>query len=123
MKTINTNKAPLPAGHYAQAVVHENIVYVAGQLPISADGSKIKGCIEKECRQVIENIKAILFAAGSDVSKILRVCVHITDIENWAKINEIYADFLGDHKAARTIVPVKELHYDFSIEMDCIAFI
>ncbi len=123
MKTINTKKVPLPAGHYAQAVVHENIVYVAGQLPISADGTKIKGSIEEESRQVLANIKEVLFAAGSDVSKILRVCVYITDIENWTKVNEIYADFLGDHKAARTIVPVKELHYGFSIEMDCIAYI
>jgi 2-iminobutanoate/2-iminopropanoate deaminase len=122
IKTIVTESAPLPAGHYSQAKVWQGVVYVAGQLPIDPlTGRRELGTIEAQTAQVLHNIEAVLTAAGSDLSKVLRVTVYIAEIELWGRVNQVYAEFMGDNRPARTVVPVKELHYGFQIEMDVIA--
>ena len=119
---IETDKAPLPAGHYAQASVFNGMVFVAGQLPIKPGGrGKEVGSIEEQSRQVIENVKNILEAAGSDLEHTLRVTIYISDIELWGKVNAIYTEAFGKATPARAIVPVKDLHYGYSIEMTAIA--
>jgi len=124
MKMIHTSDAPVPVGHYAQAVTHGNLVFVSGQLPIKPHTfEKVTGSIEEQCTQVLENIKTILLAAGSDLSKVLKVSVYITDIHEWGKVNNIYEAFMDEAKPARSIISVKELHYGASIEMDVIACI
>lgn len=124
IKTIKTDQAPLPAGHYSQAKVWQGVVYVAGQLPIDPlTGRRELGTIEEQTRQVLRNVEAVLNAAGSDLTKALRVTVYIAEIELWGRVNQVYAEFMGDNRPARTVVPVKELHYGFQIEMDVIAAI
>lgn len=124
IKTILTTNAPKPGGHYSQAVIHNGLVYVAGQLPIDpATGEKKLGPIEEQAEQVLANISAILQAAGSDMSRLLKMTVYISDIELWGKVNEVYARALGEHRPARAIVPVNELHYGFKIEIEAIAAI
>jgi 2-iminobutanoate/2-iminopropanoate deaminase len=122
MKTVRTDAAPTPAGHYAQAVVHEGLVYVSGQLPLHPRSEeKRPGTIEEEARQVLANLDAILEAAGSHRSQVLRTTVYISDIGLWERFNAVYAEFFGAHRPARTVVPSRELHFGFHVEIDAIA--
>lgn len=122
MELIYTDKAPAPGGHYSQGVVHNDVLYVSGQLPIDPEsGEKKHGAIEQEALQVLQNLKAVLEAAGSSKDKVLRVTIYISDVSLWDEVNKVYADFFGDHKPARTVVPSGELHHGFKIELDAIA--
>ncbi len=122
IKPITTSNAPIPGGHYSQAIVHNGLVYVAGQLPIEPKtGRREIGPIEQQAELVLNNIREILLAAGSDLSHVLKMTVYISDISLWGRVNETYARILGDHKPARAIVPVNELHHGFQIEIDAIA--
>jgi 2-iminobutanoate/2-iminopropanoate deaminase len=122
IKSVLTPNAPAPAGHYSQAIVHHGLVYVAGQLPIDpATGEKKVGPIEEQTEQTLNNIRAILQAAGSDLDRVLKMTVYISDISLWGKVNEVYARVMGDHRPARAVVPVKDLHYGFQIEIEAIA--
>ena len=122
MKTISTLGAPTARGHYSQAVVHGGIVYVAGQLPIVPGApDRQLAAFEEQARQVIDNVGAILAEAGSGLDHILKTTVYIADISHWPAFNAIYAEKLGGHKPARTVVPVAGLHYGYLVEMDAIA--
>jgi len=122
MKAISTENAPRPAGHYSQAIVHDNIIYVSGQLPIDPKtGEKRTGPIEEQTEQVLNNIAAILKAAGADLSQVLKTTVYISDIELWSRVNNVYSRFFGEHRPARSVVPTKNLHFSFQIEIDAIA--
>lgn len=122
IESIQTPNAPTPGGHYSQAVVHNGLIYVAGQLPIDpATGEKLLGPIEEQTERVLRNIEAILHAANSDWSRVLKMTVYVSDIEQWGAVNAVYARILGESKPTRAIVPVKELHYGFKIEIDAIA--
>lgn len=119
---ISTSDAPTPAGHYSQATVHQGVVYVAGQLAIDpATGEKRLGSIEEQTERTLRNVEAILTAAGSGFDRLLKVTVYIADIELWGAVNTVYARILGPHKPARAIVPTKDLHHGFLIEIDAIA--
>jgi reactive intermediate/imine deaminase len=122
MKTISTDAAPLARGHYSQAVVHGGMVYVAGQLPIvPRDPERRLAGFDEQARQVIDNVAAILEAAGSSLGHVVRATVYIADVAHWPAFNRIYAERLGDHRPARTVVPVAQLHYGYLVEMDAIA--
>jgi 2-iminobutanoate/2-iminopropanoate deaminase len=122
MNKVYTSKAPTPAGHYSQAIIHNGLVYVSGQLPIvPGSGKKITGPIEAQTRQVLENVTAILKAAGSDLNKTLKITVYVSDIALWDKVNEVYAEYFGKHRPARAVVPTRELHFGLKIEMEAIA--
>ncbi|GAB3932215.1 RidA family protein [Larkinella terrae] len=122
IQLIETPNAPLAAGHYAQATVWNDLIFVSGQLPIHpVTKEKLTGPIDEQTRQVLENVKAILEAAGSDLSHVLKTTVYIADIALWDQVNAIYAVFFGDHKPARAVVPTNKLHYGFLIEIEAIA--
>ena len=122
VKMVSTNTAAKPLGHYSQAIIHEHTVYVAMQLGIVPDQENIvAGTIEEQTTQALKNVEAILIAAGSDISKILKVTVYITDIDLWGKVNAIYAEILANHKPARAVVSIKELHFGFQVAFDVIA--
>ncbi len=122
IKTVLTANAPAPGGHYSQAIVYNGLVYVAGQLPIKPGTSdKTVGTIEEQAEQCLTNLREILRAAGSDLNRLLKVTVYISDIGLWGQVNEVYARRLGEHRPARAIVPCKELHYGFQIEIEAIA--
>jgi 2-iminobutanoate/2-iminopropanoate deaminase len=119
---ISTPNAPKPAGHYSQAVVYDGLVYVAGQLAIDpATGEKILSSIEDQTERALTNISEILKAAGSSLDRVLKMTVYITDISLWGAVNTVYARMLGEHRPARAIVPVRDLHYGFQIEIECVA--
>jgi 2-iminobutanoate/2-iminopropanoate deaminase len=122
MKTIATTQAPKPAGHYSQAVVHNGVVYVAGQLGIDPANPKAgPGSIEAQTEQTLKNIQAILQAAGSGLPHVLQMTIYVSDIDLWGKVNEVYTRVMGDHRPARAVVPVKELHYGYQLEVQAIA--
>lgn len=122
MEAILTANAPKPGGHYSQAIVHGDLIFVAGQLSIDPlTGERKNGPIEEQTLQCLQNLRAILEAAGSDTNHVLKTTIFISDISFWGKVNEIYSVFFGGHKPARSIVPTKELHHGFLIEIEAIA--
>ncbi len=124
MKYIFTEKAPKASGHYSQAIIHEGVVYISGQLPINPHNeSKHVGTIEEQTEQVLKNLTNILLSSGSDISNVLRTTIYVSDIKLWDKVNKTYSDFFIDHYPARTIVPTNELHYGYQIEIDAIAIV
>lgn len=122
MNPVSTTAAPAAAGHYSQAIEHAGIVYVAGQLPIDpADPQRRLAEFEPQARRVIANVLAIVEAAGGSRESILRTTVYIADIAHWPAFNTVYAEMMGAHRPARTVVPVPQLHYGYLVEMDAIA--
>ena len=122
MHSIETKDAPTAAGHYSQAIVHNGLAYVAGQLPIDPKNrEKPIGSIEEQTELTLRNVEAILVAAGSGLDQVLQMTVYVTDISLWSGVNAAYARVMGSHKPARAIVPVKDLHYGYQIEIQAIA--
>lgn len=122
IKKINTPNAPQPAGHYSQAVVYNGLVFVAGQLSIDPrTGEKKLGSIEEQTEQALSNVSEILKAAGSDLSRVLKMTVYISDIDLWGAVNSVYARVLVEHRPARAIIPTGDLHHGFLIEIEAVA--
>lgn len=128
IRTVQTDRAPLPAGHYSQAVVHNGLVFVSGQLPLvagtrtavaGADGSP--ATIEAQTRQTLANLGAVLHAAGSSFERVLKVTVFVSDVALWPAVNSVYAEVFGDHKPARSVVPSGRLRHGCDIEIEAVA--
>lgn len=122
MKKIQPSNQPQPKGHYSPGVVHNGLVYVSGQLPIDlVTREPFAGDIETQTELALRNVEAILHPAGSDLQHVVQMTIYISDIELWGKVNEAYARVMGDHRPARAIVPVKDLHFGTQIEIQAIA--
>jgi len=125
MQLVSTPYSLQSKGHYSPGVIHGDLVYISGQLPINYTiGETLPvGGVEEQTRQVLENLEYILKQCGSSKQQVLKTTVYIPDINSWPVVNEIYADFFGDHKPSRTIVPTNTLHFGAMIEMEAIAYI
>ena len=122
MKTIYTKNAPEPLGHYSQAIIHNNTIYLATQIPIDPKGNSNEiTTIDQQTKQLLTNIENILLAGNSDLNHIIRITIYITDMNLWDEVNTIYKDFLKDHKPARGIIHVKSIHKGFQVAMDVVA--
>ena len=122
MKIISTETAPEPLGHYSQAIKHNGLVYVSGQLPIDLNNPNAsQGSIKEQTQLTLENLEAVLLASNSQKNNVLKVTIFISDISLWADANEVYAAFFGEHKPARSAVPTKDLPRGFLIEIEAIA--
>jgi 2-iminobutanoate/2-iminopropanoate deaminase len=122
MKMISTPDAPSPAGHYSQAVVYGDTVYVSGQLAVNpVTGEKGVGSIEEQTRLTLRNIEQILLSAGSDLDHVVKTTAYVSDVELWGGVNQAYAEVFGDHRPARVVVPSRDLHYGCLVEIDAIA--
>ena len=122
MEIITTDLAAEPLGHYSQAIVHNGLVYVSGQLPIDPkDPSIFLETVEEQTLQTLTNLQAVLKAANSDKSLVLKSTVYISDISIWVQVNQVYASFFGDHRPARSAVPTKNLPKGYLVEIDVIA--
>ena len=96
IEAIQTPNAPTPAGHYSQAIVHNGVVYIAGQLPIDpVTGEKLLGSIEAQTERTLRNLEAILNAANSNLSRVLKMTVYVSDISQWPAVNATYARVMG----------------------------
>lgn len=122
IRTVSTENAPLPGGHYSQAVVYNGLVFVSGQLSINPNtGEKMLGSIEEQTEQVLNNIAEILKAADSDLSQVLKMTVYVSDISLWSSVNQVYGRMMGEHRPARAVIPTGKLHYGFLVEIEAIA--
>ena len=122
MEKIKLQDAPETKGHYSPAVVHNGLIFVSGQLPMNHTTGEVEtGSIEAQTELALRNVEAILLEAGSDLNHILQMTIYVSEMELWDKVNEVYARILGEHKPARAIVPVKDLHFDTKIEIQAIA--
>ena len=121
MKTVSTDKAPAAIGPYSQAQIVGNLVYTSGQIPIDpATGLIVEG-LEAQANQVFKNIDQLLKAAGSDMSKVVKTTVFIKDMNDFAAINAIYANYFSAPYPARSCVEVARLPKDVLLECEVIA--
>ena len=120
---INHASAPLPRGHYSQAVKANGFVFVSGQLPLlPGDDLTIPPGLDAQVMQVFENIDAVLRASGSSMEKLVSVQIFVADIGNWPRVNELYARILRNGPApARTVIPCPTLHYGAELEVNAVA--
>ena len=126
IEPIETNSAPKPVGPYNQAVLVENWLYCSGQIAIDpSTGVMIgNGNIEEETTQVLKNLMAVVEAAGGESSNVIRTTIYLTDLNDFAKVNAIYAEtFGGSASPARACVEVSNLPKGGKIEVDCIAWL
>jgi 2-iminobutanoate/2-iminopropanoate deaminase len=122
LREIQPKDQPTPKGHYSPGIEHDGLIYVSGQLPMDLETREpFAGDIEMQTELALRNIEAVLQAAGSDLQHVLQMTIYISDIGLWGKVNETYARVMGDHRPARAIVPVKDLHFDTKIEIQAIA--
>lgn len=123
MREVRTELAPAPVGPYSQAVVHGDLVYASGQIPIDpATGELVQGEIEDETRQVLANLAAVLEAGGSSLERVLKATVYVTDLALFSRINAVYAEAMrGEPAPARATVQVAALPLGARVEIDAIA--
>ena len=124
MKTINTSKAPAAIGPYSQAIEVGNLLFISGQLPMDPETMAIvPGTIEDQTVRSIENLKAILEEAGLTLNNVVKTTVFIKDMNDFSKINEVYASYFTENKPARACVEVARLPKDVGVEIEAIAVI
>jgi 2-iminobutanoate/2-iminopropanoate deaminase len=122
MEKVKLPNAPEPKGHYSSAVVHNGLIFVSGQLPRNAVTGEVEtGAIELQTELALRSVEDILVAANSDLNHVLQFTIYVSEMDDWDKVNEVYARILGEHKPARAIVPVKDLHFGTKIEIQAIA--
>jgi len=124
MKTIQTNKAPAPIGPYSQGVLVNNFLFISGQIALHPQtGKLVNQNIEAETRQALSNIEAILQKADITWQNVVKCEIFLTNIQNFAKVNVIYNEILGNAAPARQVVEVSALPKGANIEISCIATI
>ena len=121
---IATTKAPAAIGPYSQAVKLGNVIYTSGMIPLVPETMQIiEGGVQPQTRQVLENLKALLESAGSSLENVVKTTVFIKDMNEFPRINEIYAAYFQSKQPARSCVEVARLPKDVLVEIEVIAYI
>ncbi|MGD7046452.1 RidA family protein [Jeotgalibacillus proteolyticus] len=123
MKFVQTNQAPAAIGPYSQGVIVNNLFYSSGQIPLTAEGTLVEGAIEGQTHQVFSNLRAVLEEAGASFSTVVKTTVFLTNLENFAAVNEIYSEYFEDHRPARSCVEVSKLPKGADIEIEVVALV
>ena len=123
MKFVQTTKAPSAIGPYSQAVVANGIVYTSGQIALTAEGVMLENDIVVQTKQVLKNLSAVLQEAGSDLDQLIKTTIFLASMDDFAIVNELYAEAFGSHKPARSTVAVKTLPKNALVEIDAIALV
>jgi len=121
MKIISTNNAPQAIGPYSQAIAVNGMIYTSGQIALLPDGTMLTGGVEEQTEQVMKNLSAVLKAGDANLSNVIKTTIFLADMDDFTKVNEIYARYFGDHKPARSTVAVKTLPKNALVEIECIA--
>ena len=122
IKYVQTDLAPLPAGHYSQATIANGFIFISGQLPIIPGSDRmIPEGITAQAEQVFANIRTILHEAKASLGDLVNVQIFISNIALWGEVNVIYQHHLGSHKPARTVIPCGALHHGALIEVNAVA--
>lgn len=122
MEIIESENAPEAIGPYSQAVKSGGFVFCSGQIALKPDGKLLKGSVRTQAKQVMENLKAVLFAAGTEFERVVKTTIYLADIDDFSSVNEVYGSYFGEeHKPARATVEVGKLPKGVKVEIDCIA--
>jgi len=122
IEIVETTKAPKPGGHYVQGTIFGDLLFISGQLPVAPDDTHaLHRSFEEQARQALDNVVAILAAAGSSTAGVLKVTAYIHGVENWPILNRVFADVFGSMRPARSVVPVPQLHHGYLVEIEAIA--
>lgn len=121
---IATEQAPAAIGPYSQAIAAAGLVFCSGQIPLDpASGQVVEGGIEEQARRVLDNLAAVLSAAGSSLQEIVKTTIFLADMSDFAAVNTIYAEYLGSDPPARSTVQVARLPRDVRVEIEAIALL
>ena len=123
MKKIQTQNAPAAIGPYSQAFTAGSLLFTSGQIPLRPDGTLVEGGIEVQTRQVFDNLKAVIEAAGATLNQVVKTTVFLKDLQDFAAMNGIYADAFGSHCPARSTVQVARLPRDVLVEIEAIVLL
>ena len=121
ISSISTDRAPAAIGPYSQAVSAGQLLFCSGQIPLLPDGSMVTGGIEEQTRQVMANLKAVLEAAGICFTQVVKTTIYLAAMDDFAIVNEIYAESFGENRPARATVQVAGLPKGVMVEIDAIA--
>ncbi|MRI58576.1 MAG: deaminase [Epsilonproteobacteria bacterium] len=123
MEFVHTTSAPAAIGPYSQGVKVGDLVFTSGQIALTPDGGEevLAMGVEEQTKQVLTNLSYVLEAAGSSLDRVIKTTIYLADMGDFAKVNEIYASFFGDHKPARSTVAVKTLPKNALVEIEAIA--
>ena len=122
MKTVATDKAPKAIGPYSQAIILGNMVFCSGCIPLNPSSMKVElQDIEGQTEQVLKNMRAVLEASGSELSKVVKTTVFLKDMNDFQKMNSVYERLFKGHAPARSTIQVSRLPLDVSVEIECIA--
>ncbi|KUO96634.1 RidA family protein [Ferroacidibacillus organovorans] len=121
MKFISTENAPAAIGPYSQGVRVGNLVFLSGQIPLTAEGVLVEGDVRAQTEQVLQNIRAVLRAAGASLSHVVKCTVFLADMNDFTVVNEVYGQAFGSHRPARSTVQVARLPRDVRVEIEVIA--
>ena len=123
-KVVQTDKAPAAIGPYSQAVIHNNVVYCSGQIPLDPDTMNVvDGGVEAQTKQVMENMKEVLLEAGTNFGKVIKCTIYLDDMGDFAKMNEVYSSCFGENPPAREAIAVETLPKNVMVEVSCVAYI
>ncbi|MDQ7003605.1 MAG: RidA family protein [Ghiorsea sp.] len=121
LQPIHTDTAPKAVGAYSQAMQCGDMLYTSGQIGLNpATGEMVGDDVVTQAKQVVENLSAVIEAAGGSLDKIVKVTIFLEDMADFAEVNQIYAAWLGEHKPARSTVAVSALPLAAKVEMDCV---
>lgn len=121
MKYIATNKAPQAIGPYSQGLSFGELIFTSGQIALKPDGSMCEDDIEVQTRQVLQNLSEVLQEGESSLDRVLKTTIFLSDMGDFARVNDIYAEFFGSHKPARSTVAVKSLPKNALVEIEAVA--
>lgn len=120
MHVIQTTNAPAAIGPYSQAMVVGDLLFTSGQIPLRADGTLLEGDITAQTKQVLANLKAVIEAAGANLSKVVKTTVFLKNLDDFVPMNKVYGDTFGIHTPARSTVQVAKLPRDVLVEIEAI---
>ncbi|SFV67645.1 Bona fide RidA/YjgF/TdcF/RutC subgroup [hydrothermal vent metagenome] len=121
MKFISTDQAPMAIGPYSQAVVANGMIYTSGQIAMNEKGEIVADDIINQTHQVLKNLFYVLEASNAHFNDVIKTTIYLADMDDFLKMNEVYAHYFGTHKPVRSTVAVKTLPKNVLIEIDCIA--
>jgi 2-iminobutanoate/2-iminopropanoate deaminase len=121
MEIIESKNAPQPIGPYSQAVKANGMIFTSGQIAINPESNQIADSVAEQTKQVLENLQEVLTAGGSSLEKVVKTTIYIKNMNDFAVINDVYAQYFVKNKPARSTVEVARLPKDVLVEIDCIA--
>lgn len=123
-KVVQTDNAPQAIGPYSQAVIHSNIIYCSGQIPLDPETMEVvTGGIKQQTKQVMENLNEVLLRAGSNFGKVLKCSIFLDNMSDFKTVNSIYGTYFGENPPARETVAVDTLPKNVLVEISCIAYL